>query len=57
MKIEEFDVQAMVNDIQKENGTISEVYFVACGGSLIDLYSQLFCKQRISIHDRGMDPK
>ena len=39
MKIEEFDVQAMVNDIQKENGTISEVYFVACGGSLIDLYS------------------
>ena len=34
MKIEEFDVQAMVNDIQKENGTISEVYFVACGGSL-----------------------
>ena len=45
MKIEEFDVQAMVNDIQKENGTISEVF------------EQLFCKQRISIHDRGMDPK
>ena len=24
---------------RKKNGTISEVYFVACGGSLIDLYS------------------
>ena len=39
MKIEEFDVQAMVNDIQKENGTNSEVYFVECGGSLIAVYN------------------
>lgn len=37
MFIEDFDAGKMVDEIQNKNGRITEVYFVACGGSLIDL--------------------
>ena len=32
------DVVKIVNKINKEHGTIKNVYFLACGGSLVDLY-------------------
>lgn len=41
MHASEFNVEKFVDIIEKENGTISEVYFVACGGSLVDLYSHV----------------
>ena len=41
MHASEFNVEKFVDIIEKENGTISEVYFVACGGSLVDLYTLL----------------
>ena len=44
MYVADFDVVKMVDEIQKENGMISEVYFVACGGSLMD------SKQRVCIN-------
>lgn len=48
MHVSEFDTMKMVDAIQKENGTIGEVYFVACGGSLIDLYSSSYFVKRES---------
>ena len=33
MHASEFNVEKFVDIIEKENGTISEVYFVACGRS------------------------
>ena len=53
MYVADYDVMKLVDEIQKENGTISEVYFVACGGSLIDLYSSNYFV--ISVHDCGLD--
>lgn len=32
------DAVKIVNKINKEHGTIKNVYFLACGGSLVDLY-------------------
>ena len=32
------DAEKIVNKITKEHGTIKNVYFLACGGSLVDLY-------------------
>lgn len=32
------DAVKIVNKISKEHGTIKNVYFLACGGSLVDLY-------------------
>ena len=46
MYVADYDVMKLVDEIQKENGTISEVYFVACGGSLIDLYSSHYFVNR-----------
>lgn len=48
MNVTEFDAVKLVDKIQKENGQISEVYFVACGGSLIDLYSSYYFVNRES---------
>ncbi|OPJ58021.1 SIS domain-containing protein [Clostridium oryzae] len=48
MKVSEFNVTNMVDDIQKQNGKIEDVYFVACGGSLIDLYSSEYFVKRES---------
>ena len=48
MYVADYDVMKLVDEIQKENGTISEVYFVACGGSLIDLYSSHYFVNRES---------
>ena len=48
MYVADYDVMKLVDEIQKENGTISEVYFVACGGSLIDLYSSNYFVNRES---------
>ena len=33
------DAVKIANKISKEHGTIKNVYFLACGGSLVDLYS------------------
>ena len=32
------DAVKIVNKINKEHGIIKNVYFLACGGSLVDLY-------------------
>ena len=48
MYVADLDIVKFVDEIQKENGTISEVYFVACGGSLIDLYSSNYFVNRES---------
>ena len=48
MHASEFNVEKFVDIIEKENGTISEVYFVACGGSLVDLYSSCYFINRES---------
>lgn len=48
MYVADFNVLEFVDMIQKENGDISEVYFVACGGSLIDLYSSYYFVNRES---------
>ena len=32
------DAVKIANKISKEHGTIKNVYFLACGGSLVDLY-------------------
>ena len=32
------DAVKIVNKISEEHGTIKNVYFLACGGSLVDLY-------------------
>ena len=42
MKVSDLNIEKMVDEIQKENGIISEVYFVACGGSLVDMYSGMY---------------
>ena len=48
MHASEFNVEKFVDIIEKENGTISEVYFVACGGSLVDLISSCYFINRES---------
>ncbi|MDD3173426.1 MAG: SIS domain-containing protein [Herbinix sp.] len=48
MKVSEFNVKNVVDDIINKNGQIDEVYFIACGGSLIDLYSSAYFVERES---------
>lgn len=49
MKISELNIIKLVDDIQEKSVNISEVYFVACGGSLIDLYSSYYFVNRESM--------
>lgn len=42
------DIKTIVKDIINRNEKIEEVYFVACGGSLIDLYSSAYFVERES---------
>lgn len=48
MKIKEFSEINVVDDIINNNKLIDEVYFIACGGSLIDLYSSAYFVERES---------
>lgn len=52
MKVSELNIKNVVDDIQIKNNKIDNVYFVACGGSLIDLYSSAYFIQReaMSMH-------
>lgn len=56
MKVSEFNSINLVDDIQSKNGVIKNIYFVACGGSLIDLYSSSYFVEResISMHSAWM---
>ena len=36
------NAKAVIEGILKEKGTVKQVYWVACGGSLIDLYPAHF---------------
>lgn len=49
MRVSELNIAKLVDDIQGKNINISEVYFVACGGSLIDLYSSYYFVNRESM--------
>ncbi len=48
MNVTEFDAVKFVDKIQMKNGRIKDVYLVACGGSLIDLYSSFYFVNRES---------
>ena len=42
MKVSELNIGKIVDEMQEKNKVISEVYFVACGGSLVDMYSGMY---------------
>ena len=47
MHASEFNVEKFVDIIEKENGTISEVYFVACGGSVSYTHLDVYKRQSL----------
>ena len=50
------DAAKIVSKISKEHGIIKNVYFLACGGSLVDLPGILFCTCGISSDGCTVDP-
>lgn len=52
------DAVKIVNKISKEHGTIKNVYFLACGGSLVDLYPGYYFLRAESavMDDSTVDP-
>ena len=48
------DAVKIVNKINKEHGTIKNVYFLACGGSLVDLYPGYYFVRAESARQRSV---
>ena len=50
------DAVKIVNKINKEHGTIKNVYFLACGGSLSDVPWRSFARRAILSSIREKEP-